>query len=262
MERSRDNPVDAPLGAVDTWLKPIHRWVWKDPLRRAHKLLVFAETEADGGRDLARAAELTNDAVLRGLYLRHAMDEQRHAEMFRQRGRTMLSTLSRRPAGLHANWLSPGERGLDGVVVEKDHDEALLAFLHLSERAAARRFAVYRDVLGHDPETRAVFTRILRDEVFHMTYSRKELGRISPRRHGLRLWAARLHRIWKAYLRLAAAVAGVMGTCVLALQYFVILPWFALLAKRAARKHPAGLHGETPGWTARGARPRTLRTQY
>jgi hypothetical protein len=46
-------------------LLPLHRWVWRDPHRCARKLLAFEETEADGGRDLARAAELTKDPLLR-----------------------------------------------------------------------------------------------------------------------------------------------------------------------------------------------------
>jgi hypothetical protein len=33
-------------------LKPLHRWIWRDSERRAHKLLRFGETETDGGRDL------------------------------------------------------------------------------------------------------------------------------------------------------------------------------------------------------------------
>lgn len=45
----------------------LHRYVWRDPARRARKLLDFAQTEADGGRDLVRAAELTPDPVLRRL---------------------------------------------------------------------------------------------------------------------------------------------------------------------------------------------------
>ena len=43
----------------------LHRWIWHDAERRARKLLTFAETEADGGRDLLRAAELTQDPTLR-----------------------------------------------------------------------------------------------------------------------------------------------------------------------------------------------------
>src|ERR671935_3319169 len=77
---------------LDRALRPLHRWVWRDPHRRARKLLRFAETEADGARDLSRAAELTTDALLRRLYLRHALDEQRHAELFRRRGRSILAT--------------------------------------------------------------------------------------------------------------------------------------------------------------------------
>lgn len=100
-------PIHIRAAGVDTLLRPLHRWVWSDAHRRAHKLLRFAETEADGGRDIARAAELTGDALLRRLYLRHASDELRHADMFRRRGRTMLATLPRQAAGTEANWFAP-----------------------------------------------------------------------------------------------------------------------------------------------------------
>jgi rubrerythrin len=248
-------PVHLRPGGVDLLLQPLHRWVWADSHRSAHKLLRFAETEADGGRDIARAAELTGDALLRRLYLRHAMDELRHADMFRTRGRAMLASLPRQDAGAEANWLAPGERGLDDLHVEGEKDDTLLAFLHLSERAAAMRFAVYRAVLSHDPDTREVFESILRDEAFHMNYTRKQLERVSPRRHGWRLGVARLHRLWKVYLRFAAAFASVMGAVILAVQYFVVLPLFALAAKRSARREPLG-------WTPAAERPHSLTSQY
>jgi hypothetical protein len=242
---------------VDAFLRPVHRWVWADAHRRAHKLLRFAETEADGGRDLARAAELTSDALLRRLYLRHASDELRHADMFRTRGKAMLAALPRGVAGVQANWLAPGERGLDDLRVDGEKDDTLLAFLHLSERAAAMRFAVYREVLANDPDTRDVFESILRDEAFHMNYTRKQLERVSPQKHGLRLWAARLQRLWKVYLRFAAAFASVMGAVVLAVQYFVVLPLFALAAKRAERRSRS-----LTGWTDVAGRASSFRTQY
>jgi hypothetical protein len=230
-----------PPSRLDALLRPLHRWVWHDPARRARKLLRFAETEAEGGRDLARAAELTRDALLRRLYLRHAQDEFRHADLFRARGRALLASLhgSARAPAFEANFLAPGERGLDDVRVEDSAEESLLAFLHLSEKAAAGRFAVYRQVIGHDPETVAVFSDVLKDEAFHMTYTHKQLVRVSPRSNR-RLWQARLSRIWKLYLRLAAAVAGVLGTVILSLQYFLLLPPFAVLAKRSARAEPPG----------------------
>jgi rubrerythrin len=224
-------------------LRPVHRWVWRDAHRCARKLLTFAVTEADGGRDLSRAAELTRDPLLRTLFLRHAADEQRHAELLRARGRDILAQLDRpqrRP--FEANWFAPGERGLDDLHVDDEHDTSLLSFLHLSEKAAAARFAVYREVIP-DQQTREVFRRILHDELFHMEYTRSQLERIVPDHHRRHLWWARATRLWKAYLRVATALASVLGTLVLLAQYFLILPIFALLAKRAARR-------EGPGWSA------------
>ena len=61
----------------------------------------------------------------------------------------------------------------------------------------------------------------------------------------------------KAYLRLATAIAGLLGTVVLLAQYFLLLPIFALLAKRAARR-------ERPGFSEplRRDGPVALRSQY
>jgi rubrerythrin len=226
--------------AIDRALRPLHAWVWRDPHRRARKLLRFAETEADGGRDLSRAAELTRDPLLRRLYLRHAEDELRHASLFLARGRALLRALPRRRSGFEANWLAPGERGLDDLRVGDERDESLLAFLHLSEKAAAGRFALYRQVLANDPATRAVFDEVLHDEAFHMSYTHSQLGRVADRGSRARLWRARIGRLWKAYLRVAAALASVLGTLLLRVQYFVILPPFALLARRAAKREPPG----------------------
>jgi len=226
--------------ALDRVLRPVHGWVWRDPHRRARKLLRFAETEADGGRDLSRAAELTRDPLLRRLYLRHAEDELRHAALFRARGRALLRSLPRSNGGFEANWLAPGERGLDDLQVADERDESLLAFLHLSEKAAAQRFALYRQVLGHDPATRAVFDEVLQDEAFHMSYTKTQLTRVADRGSRARLWRARLGRLWKAYLRAAAALASVLGTLLLHVQYFVILPLFALFARRAAKRELTG----------------------
>jgi rubrerythrin len=222
-------------------LLPLHRWVWQDARRCARKLLRFAETEADGGRDLSRAAELTSDPLLRRLYLRHAEDEERHARLFRARGRALLRGLPRSPAApFEANFLAPGERGLDDLRVESEGDESLLAFLHLSEEAAARRFVVYQEALSHDPETREVFKDVLHDEAYHMSYTQAQLVRIAEGRTRRRVWQARLGRLWKAYLRLAAGLAGILGTLLLRIQYFVLLPPFALLARRAARRELPG----------------------
>jgi rubrerythrin len=219
----------------------IHWLVWRDPRRRAQNLLRFAEVEADGGRDLVRAAEVTRDPLLRRLFLKHALDEQRHADLFRGRGLQLIRALPRDAAfGVRADWMAPGERGLDDLRVENEGDAALLAFLHLSEKQAARDFGNYVAVLGSDPPTRAVFEKVLHDETFHMTYTRSQLSRVSPEGARRRIWLARLRRFWKAYLRLASALAGLFGAVILTLQYFIVLPVFAFVAKRAARQEPEG----------------------
>jgi hypothetical protein len=89
-----------------------------------------------------------------------------------------------------------------------------------------------------------------------MNYTLAQLTRVAPERQAMFLWKARLGRLWKAYLRAMSAVADVMGTILLTLQYFILLPPFAFLAKRAARREP-------PGWVAiPQEQERTLRSQY
>ncbi len=235
----------------------LHRWIWHDPERCARKLFSFAETEADGGRDLVRAAELTKDPILRRLFVIHAADEDRHAELFRKRGTALLRAMPlRSPAFFQLNWVSPGERGLDDLRIHTESDASLLAFLHLSEKSAAGHFATYVDALRDDPLTGSVFREVLKDETFHMNYTLAQLTRVAPKRHRLLLWRARLGRLWKAYLRIMSAIAGGMGAIILTLQYFILLPAFALLAKRAARREPPGWRPVPP------ERENALKSQY
>jgi rubrerythrin len=236
-------------------LQFLHRWIWRDPERCARKLFTFAETEADGARDLVRAAELTADPTLRRLFTVHAADEERHAQLFRARGTALLHALpGRSSAAFQLNWVSPGERGLDDLRVHAESDASLLAFLHLSEKAAAGHFATYVEALKDDPPTRSVFRQILKDESFHMNYTLAQLSRVAPERRRLFLWKARLSRLWRAYLRAASAIAGMIGTVILTVQYFILLPPFALLAKRAAHREPAGWVPAAP--------ERSLESQY
>ena len=238
-------------------LRPAQRWIWSAPERRAHNLLRFSETEADGGRDLARAAETTKDPLLRRLFIFHALDEHRHADMFRARGLSILQEQAR-PSRRSANpaWLTPGERGADDLRVGEVSDAALLAFLHLSEKSAAEDFAVYRDLTPGDGATAAVFEEILHDEAFHMNYTYAQLGRIDPKGRRRHVWRARLGRLWKGYLRLAGAAASLISGVVLTGLYFLVLPPFAWLARAAQRR-------ESVGWTPTGAAdPKSMRGQY
>jgi hypothetical protein len=253
----RSGRLHARVTIFDRLLKPVHRRIWWDVERRVQKLLRFSETEIDGGRDILRAAELTSDPLLRRLYLEHAIDEFRHGLMFRQRAGSVLRELRlRSKPTFQLDWPAPGGHGLDDLEIDKESDGSLLAFLHLSEKAAASRFIIYRDVMQHDPPTQAIFAEILNDERFHMNYTLTHLVRVAPERHRRHLWRARLSRLWKGYLRLATALASAIGTLILTIQYFTVLPPFAWLAKRAARR-------ESPGWfPISSERNGSLRRQY
>src|SRR5215813_8764594 len=212
--------------AFDRMLTPVHRWIWRDTDRRVQKLLRFSETETDGGRDILRAAELLK-----------------------------VSSFGS-SAGFRSDWLAPGGHGLDDLQVDSESDSDMLAFLHLSEKAAASRFSVYRDVMKHDPPTRAIFEEILHDETFHMNYTLTQLARVEPKQHWRHLWRARFSRLWKAYLRLATGLAGILGSMLLTIQYFILLAPFAWLARRAAQR-------ERSGWTLVSAeRSDSLDRQY
>jgi hypothetical protein len=246
----------ARIAPLDRLLRPVHRWVWSDFDRRVRKLLAFAEVESDGGRDILRAAEVTPDSLLRRLYLEHAIDELHHGDLFRQRGAALLRTRSSRLKTLFNGTPLPGGHGLDDLSVQDEPDHRLLAFLHVAEKAAAGRFTIYRDLVDDDPQTRAIFDEILRDEVFHMNYTYTQLARVMPQSYRRQVWRARASRLWKRYLRVAAAIASVLGATILTIIYFILLPPFAWLARRAGRREP-------PGWTPiPGGRDESPRSQY
>ena len=89
-----------------------------------------------------------------------------------------------------------------------------------------------------------------------MTYTLTQLKRVAPRRSGWLIWRARAGRLWNGYLRIASAIAGLISGVVLTLLYFVVLPPFAWLSRRAARREPVGWSPVDP------VRGGALRRQY
>jgi hypothetical protein len=225
---------------LDRLMRPIHNWVWADQDRRLRKLMTFADVETDGGRDIVRAAEVTADPLLRRLYLEHAIDELRHGDLFRNRGQALWRARGGGRRVLLTGNPLPGGHGLDDLQIDGQPDHRLLAFLHVAEKSAAGRFTIYRELVDDDPHTREIFEQILRDEVFHMNYTYTQLARISPETYRRHVWHARGKRLWNRYVRVAAAIAGVMGGALLTLIYFVVLPPFAWMARRAQRREPIG----------------------
>ena len=161
--------------------------------------------------------------------------------------RRCSSSARRAPTTLFNTNPLPGGHGLDDLAIEGEPDHRLLAFLHVAEKAAAGRFAIYRDVVDDDPSTRAIFEEILRDEVFHMNYTYTQLARIWPER----LPAAGVAGAREPPVEAIPAAGGGRGgrrsaTSMLTVMYFVVLAPFAWLAKRAAAPRAGRLDADRP----------------
>jgi hypothetical protein len=110
--------------------------MWRRP---AQRLREFAETEAFGARDLARAAEAVRDVWMRRRLLQHAQDEVRHAHLLGEEA----GSAAEQPLGA----LLVGETATDAGV-EALGEVPFLAFVHLAEKRAAAEFALHREALA------------------------------------------------------------------------------------------------------------------
>lgn len=242
-----------------------HRPVWSDPLRKRRTLESFAVTEEDGGRDLAAAAGHVAEPELRAHLARHARDELRHAELFRERARELSDDASATSHADAAYDLSrgrkQGELDAHGFLNAGLYDELgeveYVAMLHTAERRAAELFSVHAELNAADPRTRAIFEEILRDEKYHVAYTGRFLehwraeGRADEVRRVLR--EARGSRWFGAWKRLGARSGASFGRALLFLFYCTLLAPFGLLARRTRARDG--------GWRA--PRPATdLSRQY
>ena len=139
----------------------------------ARKLFGFALTEKASMLDLRQAASLTASPTRGALYLRHALDEERHAQMFARRADEL-----RRAAGVDHF----GEPRADSeALFQRLGEAAFLAFVHRGERRGRQQFEGYRDHFAArgDGKTRALFEALLDDERRHEAYSRALLVELS-----------------------------------------------------------------------------------
>lgn len=243
--------------------------IWRDPVRRHLTLQSFSETEEDGGKDLELAIPRVIDEELRGHLIRHAADERRHAEMFRRRAADLREqaggeTAGRDARGDHARGLLKA-RGADTFeahgsfnagICEELGEVAYVAMLHVAEKRAAEVFAIHSELNHHDPQTRAIFEEILKDEKYHVSYTGKMLERFRAAGRGNEvdqaLKDARGSRALGAWKRLGVKSGAGFSRVVLYLLYWTLAVPFGLLARRGSFSR---------GWSEP-ASPRSLREQY
>lgn len=190
---------------------------WRAPDAR---LAEFAETEAFGARDLARAAESFDDPWIRRQLLLHAQDEVRHAALLAEAGTPPASPgLGARVGGEVA--------GAEGIDAETMGQVGFLAFVHDAEARAVREFEMHQAALAERGE---VFRSILVDERRHVAWTRHALDRYEEEgRRGevaRALRRVRLQRLLGAWMRVARAVSLVTSTLLLSLIFFAgLLPF-------------------------------------
>lgn len=185
------------------------------------RLRSFAETEAFGARDLARAAEQAADPWVRRQLVLHARDEVKHARLLQEGAGAGPA----RP-GLGASMLGEGADD-GGVDLEAMGEVPFLAFVHDAERQAVREFKLHREALGDQGE---VFEEILRDEERHVAWTGHALERIARAGRSAEvaqaLGAARRRRWLGLWLAFSRRLSWVFSTVVLTLLYFVLLAPF------------------------------------
>jgi hypothetical protein len=258
------------LALSDLVLRARSRAVWADPARTLLTLESFARTEADGGRDIATAARRVVDDELRRHLARHAEDEARHAALFRRRaeelraaGGAPVAAASAAGAGVAGDAAYDLSRGrpahevdahgfLTLGLLDELGEVPYVAMLHVAEQRAARLFRVHADLTRGDAATHGIFEAILRDEQYHVAWTRamldgwREQGRADEVKRALK--DARASRLWGAWKRLGARSGATFGRVVLLVLYFSVLLPFGLIS-RAGR--------ERGGW--RPARPSRAR---
>ena len=222
-----DRLRDAARAALVRLVSPI---VWRLPGHAPRKLEGFGRAEEGSRIDLLAAAHATPSPERRARYLRHALDELRHAAMFARRAGELR-----------------GERGLPAAGPPRADSEALferlgelgfLAFVHRGERRGRRQFEVYARHFARrgDGRTRALFEAILADEREHERYTRELLVELCGGERGARRELARAARweAWRSWRRAGRLLAHAVTTAGMTLIYCVFAPPMALGKRLAA----------------------------
>ena len=217
-----------------TLLRLAAPFAWRDDRAIAQKLMGFAATEEGSARDMLRAAERATDPRLRRLFLRHGLDEARHAQCFRDTARAIdrAHAHARRHEAVRAERQDLYER-LDLV--------RFVAFVHRSEARAARQFDVLAAHFAEHATLGPLFRDIGKDERFHVSYSAQLLaewraaGRDREVARAMR--RVRLDLAWGAWRRAGRRLGDLAVRALLAVLFLTVVAPFGLVSRR-----------QRPGW--------------
>lgn len=196
---------------------------WRSPRATARLLAAFARAERSSYFDMIAAANATTSTERRAHYLAHAIDEQRHAKLFRQRALELDPTLAFVPQTFHADF----ER-----LYERLGEAQLMAFVHLGEQRGRAQMMLYRAELGaltnsarEDVKTMRIFEAVLSDEERHEAYSLTLLQQLGGSLRKARAW-----ELWRGWLRAGSHISSALFVITMSLLYILLLP-LALLER-------------------------------
>lgn len=224
-------------------LRLVSAVVFRLPGRPAAKMAEFSHTEYGSGLDMLGATEACANPILRRQYYRHALDELRHARMFRSRSRALSDGRALAVAEDAARVHEQGIRTKDPLYHQLDETE-FLAFVWVHELDGARQFEVYSELMRDDPDSVDMFARIAKDERFHIAYSRAELDRRAEAGEAKAVATAvqnvRIRAFKQLWLRGARQFGQWMSGLWLGLLYVLVVTPFAFVA-RWREQHAGGL---------------------
>ena len=201
----------------------------------------FHFTEKGSSYDMLSACEQTDRRELRQKYFRHALDEDRHSSLFRQRVEEM-GGLSKRLKALEVGGTSSMHDVVEGqTLFERLGELEFLAFVYIAEAEAVEQFHVYQKLGLMDPDTNTMMKGILKDEAFHVSYSRAELERYRKEGRAKEVQQAmrrvKRRRLGERWLMFGNGIGDFVSSCMLTVLYVLFMAPGRLLSGLA----PGGL---------------------
>lgn len=199
--------------------------------RVAAAFVRFALAEEGSALTMRWAAAQTTDPRRAALYLRHAMDERRHARAMRARAKELDAPHDEVHADAEDLFATLGE-------------VRFLAFVTLAERRGLAELGAHQRALARtgDARSASVLEGILVDEARHARYARDLLETMAggARRARTALVLVTLWELRRTIRRSSAAMGRALYAVLTAVIFLVILPPMSLYARWLLRRQSAG----------------------
>lgn len=193
---------------------------WRVPGHAARMLHGFARAEQGSMIDLLAAANLTTSPARRALYLRHALDEGRHASMFAHRSAELRRARGEAPLGPVA---ADTEQ-----LFERLGEAGFLAFVHLGEARGRAQFEAHLRTCRArgDERSAALLTAIAADEARHEAYTAELLAELAGGERAARraVRRARLWEAWRQWRRAGRWIAARVYAALMMVIFVAALP--------------------------------------